>query len=313
MSVKWGGAPARARRSEQGYVLLTLLLFLSLMVIAAAAVLPDMMFQLKRDREEEMVHRGVQYTRAVRRYYRKVGGYPLTLEQLDGVNHIRFLRKHYKDPITGKDFKLLHLTDVQMLFPGTGIQGAQTVGTPIGAMNAPFGASSAPLANASPTAATTATTTGTTTGTTAASTSGPTAGTTASSGTDTNSGGISRSSSPFVTASGQAAGAAMGGAPIVGVVSTSTKESIRVYNKKDHYKDWFFAYDPASDRGGTITGPWQPAMAVAGLPGQSGLPGQYGSGFGQAGAGPGQLTPGTSAPGMQPTPGMPPAGGMKPH
>jgi type II secretory pathway pseudopilin PulG len=289
---------ARARRGERGYVLLTLLLFISLMVIAAAAVLPDMIFQLKRDREEEMVHRGVQYARAVRRYYRKFGAYPLTLEQLDNVNHIRFLRKHYKDPIAGKDFKALHLMDVQTMFQGSGIQGAQTIGTPVAAMNGPVAASPAPSTNASTSAST---------------------GTTASSGTDTNSSGSSRNSSPFVTASGQPAGADMGGGPIVGVISTSTKESIRVYNKKNHYNDWFFAYDPASDRGGTITGPWQPVMAVAGLPpqtglpGQPGLPGQYGSGFGQAGTGPGQLTPATTAPGTTPTPAVPPAGGMQPR
>ena len=311
MSVKRRQASTRARRGEQGYVLLILLLFLSLMVITAAAVLPDMIFQLKRDREEEMVHRGVQYTRAVRRYYRKVGGYPLTLEQLDGVNHVRFLRKHYKDPVTGKDFKLLHLTDVQMMFPGSGIPGAQTVGTPVSAMNAPLGASpvaASPVA-ASPIGASPASTSPL--GSANASPNATPTGTTANSGTDASSGAISRNSSPFVTASGQTAGTYMGGAPIVGVVSTSTKESIRVYNKKDHYKDWFFAYDPASDRGGTITGPWQPAMAVAGLPGQTGLPGQ--PGFGQAGNGPGQLTPGTPAPGMPLTPGMPSAGGMKPH
>ena len=86
--------------------MLTLMLFIGLLAIAATAVLPDLIFEIKRDREEEMVHRGVQYTRAVRRYYRKFGSYPVTLDQLDATNNIKFLRKRYKDPITGQDFKL---------------------------------------------------------------------------------------------------------------------------------------------------------------------------------------------------------------
>jgi len=54
----------------------TLMLFVALMAMALVAVLPELTFQMKRDREEEMVHRGVQYSRAVRAYYRKLGGYP---------------------------------------------------------------------------------------------------------------------------------------------------------------------------------------------------------------------------------------------
>ena len=64
------------RRSEQGYILLTLLLVVTLMTIAAAIIVSDLKFEMKRDREEEMVHRGVQYSRAIRAYYKKFGRYP---------------------------------------------------------------------------------------------------------------------------------------------------------------------------------------------------------------------------------------------
>src|SRR5438309_3471701 len=78
-------------------------------------------FQVKRDREEELIHRGVQYSRAVRRYFKKFRRYPNRIEELESTNNIRFLRQRYKDPITGKDFKPLHMTDVQMSFgPGVG-------------------------------------------------------------------------------------------------------------------------------------------------------------------------------------------------
>src|SRR5205814_7869921 len=64
-------------------------------------------------------HRGVQYSRAIRRYVKKVGRYPSRIEELEDTNNIHFLRRRYKDPITGKDFKLLRMTDVQVSFsPG---------------------------------------------------------------------------------------------------------------------------------------------------------------------------------------------------
>src|SRR5438445_13408165 len=60
-----------ARRSERGYILLILMLFVALLTIAAAALAPSIAFQVRRDREEEMIHRGTQYSRAIRRYVKK--------------------------------------------------------------------------------------------------------------------------------------------------------------------------------------------------------------------------------------------------
>ena len=115
------------RRSEQGYILLMLMLFVTLLAIAAAAVAPSIAFRVRRDREEEMIHRGTQYSRAIRRYVKKTGRYPSRLEELENTNNVRFLRKRYKDPITGKDFKLLHVGEVQ-LTSAAGIAGAAAIG-----------------------------------------------------------------------------------------------------------------------------------------------------------------------------------------
>lgn len=116
-------------RSQQGYILLTLLLVVALLTIFAAAIVPSLTQQIKRDREEELIHRGVQYSRAVRAYYKKFNRYPTRIEDLESTNTIRFLRKRYKDPMnrdpkTGqeRDFKLLHQGEVQMSF-GAGLQG----------------------------------------------------------------------------------------------------------------------------------------------------------------------------------------------
>src|ERR1700730_10270148 len=100
--------------SQRGYILLSLMLFFALLAIAALAIAPSITFQVQRDREEEMIHRGVQYSRAVRRYFKKFGRYPTRIEDLENTNNLRFLRKRYKDPITRQDFKLLHFGDVKL-------------------------------------------------------------------------------------------------------------------------------------------------------------------------------------------------------
>src|SRR5215471_3945062 len=94
----------RRQRRDSGHLLLAILLMMALMVIAATYEAPRLVQQLKRDREEEMIHRGTEYARAIKKYYKKFGSYPTTMEQLDNSNNIRFLRKRYKDPLT-KDGK----------------------------------------------------------------------------------------------------------------------------------------------------------------------------------------------------------------
>ncbi len=122
--------PRRSNR-ESGYLLLAVLLLMAFMIIAASIEAPEMVQQMKRDREEEMIHRGTEYARAIKKYYKKFGRYPANLEQLDNTNQIRFLRKHYKDPLTkdGK-WKLLNYGDIQTLL------GVNAPGTPAAALAA---------------------------------------------------------------------------------------------------------------------------------------------------------------------------------
>jgi type II secretory pathway pseudopilin PulG len=281
------------QRTEDGYILLTILLWVSLLSITAATSLTMLTYyhqQMKRDQEEELVHRGVEYERAIRKYYRKFGSYPATIEMLEDSNHMRFLRRRYKDPITGKDFKVLQQVDVMMAFGnaigGGGIAGAQTLGQSIGSLNA---SPSTPAPDAS--------TNGSGAGQTDSSPGQ--ASSNQNSGTPQNSG----TTLPFTAISGQPASTqTMGGGGIAGVASVSTEQSIRVYNKKDHYNDWLFAYNPAGDRGGLPKGPYDPAQALVnsqlnglqnGLNGLNGMNGQNGQNgtnqpFGQNGSGFGQ-------------------------
>jgi type II secretory pathway pseudopilin PulG len=279
----------RVRKAERGYVLLTLLLMMAVMAIVAATVVTDIKFEIQRDREEEMIHRGVQYSRAIRVYYKKFGRYPATIENLENTNQLRFLRKRYKDPITGKDFKLLHFGEVRMGLagmPGMGggvIPGANTVGpngtlTPTDTSNSSFGNNNAfgnpsafgQNAQTPPKNATDSSQTGT-------DSQSVSSGGTTDNGDQTSSNGDQTSSDQPVRT--------FGGMPIVGVASTSKGPTIREFDKKKKYNEWLFIYDPSMDRGLLITTPYQPQLQMFGMAPQN---------FNQQNPTPGL---GTSAPG----------------
>jgi type II secretory pathway pseudopilin PulG len=97
-------------RSEEGYVLVAVMFMLALLVIAMAVAAPKIAKSIQRDRELETMHRGKQYARAVKLYYKQFSAYPPNVDALVKTNEIRFLRKKYIDPTTGKDeWKVIHL------------------------------------------------------------------------------------------------------------------------------------------------------------------------------------------------------------
>ncbi len=287
----------RTRRKESGYVMLTLLLMMALMAIFAGAIVSSITFDIKRDREEEMIHRGVQYSRAIRAYYKKFSRYPAKIEDLENTSQMRFLRKRYKDPLTGKDFKLLHYGEAKMslnaLGGGAGIAGASTLGangslTAAGGLGQPsaFGASGT-LGAASNSAfgQNSQTATQGAAGTPAGSDpnqpgQGSADGTNA---TPPGPGG-SGSSNGISGISGSGLGSAtFGGAPIVGVASLSKDRTIREFDHKKKYDEWQFVYDPTFDRGFLITTPYQPSLQQFGVQGNTNLNGQNGQNGSQPG------------------------------
>ncbi len=290
MAVKSLAGRRRGRPGERGYVLLALLLLMALIGIAAAVIVPSIKFNMQRDREEEMIHRGVQYSRAIRSFYKKFGRYPVKIEDLENTNNIRFLRKRYKDPLScskGKcdDFKLLYFSDVQTAlgsFGGGSIPGA----TPVSAMGSSnssslfgqgstLGQSGFSLGGTSGFGSTSnSSLSGSTPGQSPAGSQGTDASQTGSQSPDssgTNSSGANNSGSNQL-GSGQIIGG-----PIVGVASTSKARTIREFNHKKQYKDWMFVYDPSQDLGFLITTPYQPQMLGFGTQGAPNLNGQNGT------------------------------------
>jgi len=71
--------------------------------------IPRVAFERQRDKEALLIDRGEQYARAIELYTRKTGHYPQTMDELEQGQTIRFLRRRYKDPMTGKDeWRLIH-------------------------------------------------------------------------------------------------------------------------------------------------------------------------------------------------------------
>jgi type II secretory pathway pseudopilin PulG len=219
-------APWPPRAGQQGYMLLAVMLLITLMLVALSIELPRIVQQIKREKEEELVHRGKEYAIAVKKFYHKNGTYPVSLEQLESTNNLRFLRQRYKDPMTPDgEWKLVHVGEAQINLPAQGMPGATgqmgTVNT-----SAP-GAS--PTPSPSPGGLGGATGLGGTTG--------------LSGGNQPGAGGKLGTLSTQNIGTGPGANA-QGGGQIIGVVSTSKKTSIKEFNGSSEYDEWLFVYDP---------------------------------------------------------------------
>jgi type II secretory pathway pseudopilin PulG len=91
--------------SDRGYAMAALLVAMAVIAIVLSTTLPVFSTMARREREAELVFRGQQYARAVTLFQRKYGN--ALPPNLDVLLNERFLRKQYKDPITGGDFQLV--------------------------------------------------------------------------------------------------------------------------------------------------------------------------------------------------------------
>jgi hypothetical protein len=250
----------RSSQSEDGYILLVLLLMVALLSVGFVGIIQKIDFEIKRDREEEMIHRGVQYSRAVRKFVNKFQRYPASIEELESTNNIRFLRKRYKDPITGKDFKLVHYSDM----PGISEKMAAAQTAQLASQQKAGSAASGNLAGGTD-AAQVQGSDGQNDGSASGSnTQGDSEqGSNAEEvGSQSDRNGANASVAPSPQPLAPAVAPLQPGGWIVGVASTSKAKSIREFNKKDHYNQWQFIYDPSADPSGFLNSPSQPRMAI---------------------------------------------------
>jgi hypothetical protein len=100
----------KRRDPESGFALLFIYAMAATVAIMLYMELPRVAFEAQRDREQLLIDRGEQYSRAVTLFVRKFNRYPPDLDALDHTQNLRFLRNHYVDPMTGKDeWRLIHV------------------------------------------------------------------------------------------------------------------------------------------------------------------------------------------------------------
>jgi type II secretory pathway pseudopilin PulG len=229
-------------------------IFLILLVLGVAA--PKVAQGLRREQEVETIHRGNQFVRAVQMYYRKVGHYPGSMEELEKTNNVRFLRQRYVDPMTGKvDWRLIHVgeakTTVKGFFgqPLAGIAGSG-VGSASGSTS-PNGIGSAPGSSNS--------------------LGSPSSGLGAAPGSSNGSSGTSSGFGSSDSSSG--IGGQPSGGPFVGVGLAKAGNSITVLNEQTTYATWEFIYDPRIEQlkaKSSIFGGGMTSTSSAGLGSNSG-------------------------------------------
>jgi type II secretory pathway pseudopilin PulG len=248
------------RPAEQGYVLAAVIIMLAVMMVVLATAIPKVRKDIQRDQELETMHRGQQYIRAVQLYYRKFQHYPPNVDALEDTNMMRFLRKRYPDPLTGKDdwtpvllgqnkaplsmgYFGQPLTMGAAVLTGTAATGGKGIlgASPIGSDS--FGSGGSGFQSAF---------------------GPPDQGNSGNGDSSGNSSGSQGSGLPN-------AGPVLGGAGIIGFSPALDKDSILVYKTKVHYTEWEFVYDPLADRarGGMPLAPPPPT----GPPTNSGAPG----------------------------------------
>jgi type II secretory pathway pseudopilin PulG len=192
-----------------------LIVAMGIMALMMTVVMPVWKQTTQREKEEELVFRGMQYVHAIGLYQRKfANAYPPNVDLL--VDQ-RFLRKKFKDPITKDDFVVL---PPGQALPGAPVQGAGQRGGPPA-------------------------TTNTTTGRGSASTTAPQP--------STSQPGSRGGLAPIGMQPGGIGGGTTAG--VAGVTSKSKDQSIRLYNGRNHYNEWAFVYTPQLQPGQTSTSP----------------------------------------------------------
>jgi type II secretory pathway pseudopilin PulG len=229
-----------------------LLVGMSIMAILMGAALPVWNRQAQREREEEYLFRAHEYARAVMKFRQRIAN--TNPPSVDVLVQQRFLRRKYKDPITGDDFQLVYQTAGAGIQPGQ--PGNATPGGVVlpGAGGAPAGAGGAPGGFGS-------------------------VGSAPGGGTST--------SGAFGTPSA-GTGAPVPGAGIIGVVSKSKATSIKIYNGRTRYDQWAVTYQDVKPGKGLppdLLQALNATNAAAGAAGQGGATQPFG-GAAQPGANP---------------------------
>jgi type II secretory pathway pseudopilin PulG len=92
-------------------------MLITVMNIVVAIALPLWSGMIRRDKEEELISRGLQYAEAIRVFQRRFGRLPVQLDELIKVEP-RSIRRLWEDPMTGKADWILIFEGAPQGLPG---------------------------------------------------------------------------------------------------------------------------------------------------------------------------------------------------
>ncbi len=150
--------PNRRAANQKGSALLLVLVMAAIVGIMLYQELPVVSFEAERQKEQLLMNRGNEYSRAIKLYVRKFQTFPPSMDALENTNRMRFLRFRYVDPFTGKaDWRIIHagpggtFTDSKIKQTGSGLTpGSSSNGSTTGTNSTALGAPSTvtnPFAN----------------------------------------------------------------------------------------------------------------------------------------------------------------------
>lgn len=224
-------------------MLLGLIVAMAIILMVLGIAASKVAFSLRREREVESARRADQYVRAIRKFYLKNQHYPGTIEQLESTNNVRYLRKRYVDPLTGKD-------DYRLIAVGAnkttvkGFFGAPLEGLPTTGLGSAAGMQSSGFGGAATTAGPGGSAFGASPGTGVGG-GAVTAGGAGGTSSPTGSGGFG---SGLGSAQGISSGLPGSIGPFMGVGSSATGPSTLTVNGQTSYETWEFLYDPRLEK-----------------------------------------------------------------
>ncbi len=314
------------RTAQRGYALLLVMFLAALLAVSVLAVVPNILTEGRRQREEEMIWRGKQYIRGIKLYNRKLGHYPTSLDDLTKpkTGSIRFMRSAYKDPMNKEDgsWRLIYIGAAGQLIgslkppdpsqmpgaTGLGTAASTVAGNSTGGFGAPgLPGSSASNSNSFGSSGSFGSSSSFGSSNQPFGSSGTTNGST--NGLDANGQPIDPANDPMLNPSGAALQDAptIVGGNIIGVGSKINQHSVKVYEKAKNYLLFEFVYNPAKDAAAAIQQMNAPGTGGIGTPigTPAGTPAGTQPPFGQAPTG--NAPEGAVPPGQpQPQPQNPP-------
>lgn len=115
---------------EGGYTMVIFVMIIAIMSIMMGVAVQTVEFQMRREREAELIFRGQQYVEAIRLYRLRYGRYPMRLKEIWEANP-RVIRKKWKDPITDSyDWGLIFLGQEGGQIGAGGVAGGRQPGLP---------------------------------------------------------------------------------------------------------------------------------------------------------------------------------------